>query len=115
MFEFEDFHINMFSSERIRAIVINLSGTQLCGMVYICIVHTVKNALVSKTPQHVTKLYHYGVNFVSIPHTYMCKSKMRTKSNFNIRTCILFTLINTAPPNLLHFAFHDNSSMYGIV
>ena len=29
MFEFEDFHINMFSSERIRAIVINLSGIQL--------------------------------------------------------------------------------------
>ena len=34
MFEFEVFHINMFSSERIRAIVLNLSGIQLCGMVY---------------------------------------------------------------------------------
>ena len=34
MFEFEDFHINMFSSERIRAIVLNLSGMQLCGKVY---------------------------------------------------------------------------------
>ena len=35
MFEFGDFHINMFCSERIMAIVINLSGIQLCGMVYI--------------------------------------------------------------------------------
>ena len=34
MFEFEDFHINMFNSERIRAIVINLSVIQQCGMVY---------------------------------------------------------------------------------
>ena len=34
MFNFEDFHINMFSSERIKAIVINLSGIQLCRMVY---------------------------------------------------------------------------------
>ena len=34
MFEFEDVHINMFSSERIMAFVINLTGIQLCGMVY---------------------------------------------------------------------------------
>ena len=57
MFEFDDFHVNMFSSERIRAIVINLSGIQLCGMIYTLLVHMVKNSLVSKTPRHVTKLY----------------------------------------------------------
>ena len=81
MFE-EDFHINMFSSERIGAIVINLSGIQLCGMVYTSYSSHGEECIGSRTSQHVTKLYQYGVNFVSMPHT---REKIRTKSNLNIR------------------------------